>query len=597
MRLSAENSAEPGYIKFNRTPYMIEIANAFKDPKVKRIAIGASAQVAKTTLMMAMLGYIIDIDPGPVLWIMPTDSFAEDFSKRRLDPFIRDTQPLKKKVSDNKSRSSSNTIKKKKYPGGMLTLAGANSPSNLAGIPARYVFGDEVDRWTKNAGGEGDPTQLLEARTATFHNSKMVQVSTPTIKGTSTIEKSFFVGTQEYWEMECPECKEYSFITFDNIRFSHEEKIIRGEKTYTVKDIHYACPHCGCALTEQQTKQAPHKWVPKNPDAYQNGARSFWINGFSSPWMTWEKIILRFLEASGKNDVEKLKTVFNTMFGQLWEDRGDLKTEEEMMEGLEEYEAELPEGVLYLTCGVDTQDNRLEYEVVGYGMFEETWGIQKGVIWGRPDDPDVWAKLDNVINHDYQYYDGRSLKISVTFVDSGGHYTQEVYRETAKRFNRRVFAIKGRGGEGIPYTDKKPSKVEVLQNGDVAGWCYLYTIGVDAGKEHIMSALQVQQPGAKFCHFPSNEGRGYDDRFFHGLLSEKLVNKNGKWVWEKLSEHIRNEPLDCRNYANAAYKIGSPDMKKLQAYMLGNTEKEDKPVRIIKKQVRKQRRSYADGDW
>jgi ribosomal protein L9 len=199
-------------------------------------------------------------------------------------------------------------------------------------------------------------------------------------------------------------------------------------------------------------RRAEHQWNAKNPEGIANGCRSFWINAFSSPWTSWSYIITRFLEA--RDDPEKLKTVYNTLFGQLWEERGEVQSEGELADRREDYDADLPDGVLCLTCGVDTQDNRIEYEVVGHGTFGETWGIERGVFWGRPDaqdtptEPSVWTRLDSVIDRRWAYKDGKTLRVSLTFVDSGGHYTNEVYRACAERMDKRVFAIKGKGGEG-----------------------------------------------------------------------------------------------------------------------------------------------------
>ncbi|MDO5574425.1 MAG: phage terminase large subunit family protein [bacterium] len=589
-KLSPENSAEPGRWKTSRTPYLEEIMNAFTDPKVHRIAVAASSQVGKTEVELNMLGYAIDIDPGPIMFVMPTVDVAKDFSKRRLAPMIRDTGRLRSKVAAAKSRDGENTVLKKSYPGGMLTLTGSNSSASLASVPARYVFGDERDRWAKDANGEGDPWGLVEARTITFYNYKMVEVSTPTIKGCSAIEASFNLGTQEYWCVECPHCHEYNFIKFDHIRFKNHSTVINGKRQYIVDSVEYACPSCGCASSENEIRKQPKKWIAQNPDAYKNGTRSFWINAFSSPWMSWSKLVLKFLQA--KNEPEKLKTVFNTLFGELWEDRGDLEDEEGMLGRREEYKAELPDGVLCLTCGVDTQDNRLEYEVVGYGFHEENWGIEKGIIMGKPSEADVWERLDGIIDRSWHFENGKSLKISLTFVDSGGHYTQEVYEECSKRINKRVFAVKGKGGEGIPYTTV-PSKANIVKDNIVIGKTWLYIIGVDAGKERIMSGLKVQQDGARKSHFPSNEDKGYDAVYFAGLLSEKMVYKNGKWTWEKLPGHERNEALDCRDYANAAFKTLKPNLDAIYARLKEIRKKaEEKPK--LKKQSKK---TYTDEGW
>lgn len=182
-RLSSENSAEAGKWRTSRTPYLAAIMDAFTQTGVEKIVVTASSQVGKTEMLLNMLGYVIDVDPGPVMWVTPTNDNAEDFSKRRLAPAIRDCKPLKRKVSAAAGRSAANTTLKKRYPGGMLTMTGSNSPANLASVPARYVFGDEIDRWTKDAGGEGNPAGLLEARTETFYNSKIVICSTPTVRG------------------------------------------------------------------------------------------------------------------------------------------------------------------------------------------------------------------------------------------------------------------------------------------------------------------------------------------------------------------------------------------------------------------------------
>ena len=594
-RLSPENSAEAGQWRTSRTPYLKEIMDAFTDPKIHRLAVVASSQVGKTEMEMNMIGYMIDIDPGPAMFVLPTLDNGKDTSKRRIAPMIRDTKPLRKKVAASRSRDNDNTLLKKAYPGGMLTITGSNSPASLASIPCRYVFGDERDRWAKDAGSEGDPWGLVEARTITFYNYKLVEVSTPTIKGHSAIEKSFKLGTQEYWCVECPHCHKYHFVTFDDIKMDYH-KIGEGkEKQYIVDSAVYVCPSCKGVSSENEIKRQPKKWIARNPEAYQNGVRSFWINSFSSPWMSWKKICLKFLEA--KDDPQKLKTVRNTLFGELWEEQQEIMDEDELMGRREEYDAELPDGVLCLTCGVDTQDDRLEYEVVGYGLDHHSWGIEKGYIFGKPSDDEVWERLDGIIDRVWQLKNGRGLKISVTFVDSGGHYTQEVYEKCKARKLKRVFAIKGKGGEGIPYISP-PSTAKIVKRGVVVGTTPLYIIGVDSGKEKIMSGLRAENQDVHRYHFPSNEDRGYDENFFNGLLSESMVftetARGSRWKWMKLPGHNRNEALDCRNYANAAFRAMNPDLEKL--YQKINDIKL-KPVqkKIIRR--RQPQRRMQEEDW
>ena len=597
-RLSPENSAEAGPWRTSRTPYLEEPMNAFNDPKVTNIVMVAASQVGKSEFLLNCIGYSIDQDPASTIFVQPSLDDARKFSRLRVAPMIRDSKPLKAKVTDIKTRDSGNTILQKSYPGGMLTMTGSNSASALASTPARYIFGDERDRWALSAGTEGDPWELAKARQATFYNKKAVEVSTPTIKGRSNIEASFYRGTQERWCHQCPECGEWHDIRFDNVKFDFTVQEVNRKKTYTITTIGWACPSCGCLTPEDIMRRQPAKWIAENPAAYEQGVRSFWLNAFASPWMPWSVIAQRFLEA--KNDPERLKVVYNTLLGELWEDRGDLEDEDSIMARREEYPAELPDGVLVLTCGVDTQDNRLEYEVVGYGHYGESWGIKKGIIMGKPDTEEVWQRLDDVIDHVYRFENGKGLKISFTCVDSGGHYTQEVYAACRKRHSKRVFAIKGKGGPDIPFVGL-PTRVPLKDDKRVT--CWLYTIGVDAGKSKIMTGLKVQEPGPNYAHFPRGD-RGYDATFFSGLLSEKLVlsrSKRGdRWTWEKIPGHQRNEALDCRNYANAAFRIIDPDLDAVERRLKGAPDQSSsqgtaqKPAR---KRTAQNRQLSGGGDW
>lgn len=605
--LSRESNAEAGRWKNERTPYLKTIMDSFTDPAIKNISVVASSQVGKSELELNIIGYIIDQDPGSILYIHPTIEDAKKFSTLRIAPMIRDCKKIKNKVADVKGRDSGNTKLQKSFPGGMLTIVGTNSPSALASTPVRYVVGDERDRWALSAGTEGDPWKLAQARTITFFNAKMVDVSTPTIRGASPIVTSYEEGTQETWQHQCPCCDEFHEIDFNNIIYNTEVIKKGKKKDYIISDIYWVCPDCGYMATEQEMKNQPTKWVMTYPEALKKGHRSFWLKGFASPWQPWQNIIYDFMSA--KDDPQRLKVVFNTKLGWLWEDRGDIDDEDTFLSRCESYGTredgslvELPEGVLVLTCGVDTQDDRLEYEVIGHGHFGETWGIKKGVIMGDPHYSDVWERLDDVIDHTYYFKDKDiGLKISMTFVDSGGHKTQDVYRECKKRINKRVFAIKGQGGEGIPYT-KPPSKVKIMLNGRAVGQTWLYSIGVDSGKADIMNNLKVQEVGAKYCHFPKESSKGYDLTYFNGLLSEKMVQRTEKgrtrWAWVKIAGHERNEPLDCRNYALAAFRVLDPDLDAVENRLKNKSIKTDtKSVTLNTKKSRIKRNSIMDGGW
>ena len=601
-RLSPESSAETGLWRTSRTPYLKEIMDSFNDPKVRHIVMVSSSQVGKSEAMNNIVGYIIAQDPGSILFVQPTMADAKEYSKLRIAPMIRDCKTLRNKVTETKRRDSANTILQKSYPGGILTMCGSTEAHALCSKPIRYIFGDERDRWATSAGNEGDPWELAQARQITFYNSKSVEVSTPTIKGASAIEAAYSNGTMERWQTQCPHCQKYSEITFEQIRFDKEETAVRGDKkVYKVSNIFYICPKCGAVSSEAEIKKQHSKWIADNPEAYEaNKTRSFWLSSWVSPWASWESTIQLYLQALG--NPEKMQVVYNTRFGLLWENRGDIESEDSILARREEYDAELPEGVLLLTMGVDTQDDRLEYEVVGHGHFGETWGIKKGLIMGRPDSNDVWDELDTVIDHIYRFGNGVGLKISCTFIDEGGHFTQDVRLRCRERMGKKVFAIKGRGGDGIPFTSP-PKQQKIMKNGRLAGKTYVFEIGVDAGKQIIMDNLHVQSAGPKYCHFPRRDD--YGGIYFKGLLSEHLVYKQGHknpWQWEKIPGHERNEPLDIRNYALAAAKALSPDYDVLENKLKNVVPSDTKAVATTaadskpKPRTKKMKDIY-DGEW
>ena len=598
-RLTSESSAEVGKWRTSRTPYMFDILDSFTDPLIEHIVVVAASQVGKSETINNMVGYCIDQDPGPILLIQPTIDDVKRYSEMRIAPMIRETRCLKRKVADPKSRDAANTKRQKSFPGGVLVMTGSNVAHDLSSMPIRYVFGDERDRWATSAGSEGDPWELAVARTRTFYNKKMVEVSTPTVKGASAIENSYNLGTMERWKTQCPHCGEYVELTFDNIRFEYDAAENGDKKIFHISEIFYVCPECGGISDEHTMKSQPAKWVATVPEAREHHkTRSFWLTAWVSPWATWESIILQFLQAG--TDSAKLQVVYNTQFGELWEERGDMASEDDVMVRREVYEAEVPDGVLLLTCGVDTQDDRLEYEVVGHRRFGETWGIKKGVILGRPDTEEVWERLDEVLSHKYKFKSGVSLQISLTFIDEGGHFTQEVRQHCLARQYDHVFAIKGANRPDIPYT-APPKKQKIVVNGKVIGQVWVYEIGVNAGKQKIVDNLRVQSPGANYCHFPLRDD--YGKQFFKQLMSEHLAyvpKLKHPWQWQKIPGHERNEAFDIRNYNLAACEILSPDWDAIeQKLRTAKPGEENAPIPMKEKKVKPRRRKKSDfyDDW
>ena len=417
-RLSGSGSSEQGKWRTDRAPYQREMMDAFSQRGVHDIAMMTAAQIGKTVMLSNMMGYVIDQRPGPSLLVMPAEDDTDNYSKERLAPDIEATPVLRDKVFGG----NESTIRMKKFPGGFISMTGAMSPGGLKSRPIQYLFMDEVDGYPASAGVEGDPVSLANKRTQTFGNrAKRVRTSTPTMKNTSRIYKEFLHGTQEEWEITCKHCGEHSPILFDDIRFEKTENIVNGnQKEYSVQSAKWRCPKCQGIMEEWEVKRAPAKWVTRNPEALQQGYRSFHLNAFVSPWADWKAECKKFLDS--KDDPEMLKTFYNLELGLPFEYRDTTAVPEAMFLRREHYRAEVPAGVLVLTMGVDTQENRLEYEVKGWGRDEESWGIQYGVIPGRADEESTWKMVDELLDREWRMENGKTMRIAVTFMDAGGHY-------------------------------------------------------------------------------------------------------------------------------------------------------------------------------
>ncbi|KEO84767.1 phage terminase large subunit family protein [Tumebacillus flagellatus] len=568
-RLSPESSAAPGRWRTDRAPFQREIMDSVNDPESETVIVMSSAQVGKTELILNTIGYFMDHDPSPIMLIQPTLEMAETFSKDRLAPMLRDTPKLRSKVKGAKGKDSGNTLLHKNFAGGQITMAGANSPASLASRPIRVVLLDEVDRYPASAGTEGDPVSLVSKRTTTFWNRKRIMVSTPTIAGASRIEDEYLSSTMEEWCLPCPSCGEYQPLEWSRVH---------------LEDAKMACECCGFHFSEFEWKNGVQKgkWIAQQ----ESTKRGFHLNELASPWKRWTQIIAEYNEA--KDDDEMLKTWWNTALGLPWDEMEQHADEEDRIEitekGLcdrqEDYRAVVPDDVRVLTAGVDVQGNRLEVEVVGWGRGKESWGIEYRQIVGDPAKPEVWAKLDEYLDRIWRRADGMGLRVASTTVDSGGHHTTEVYRYCVEREYRNVWAIKGKGGYGVPVVGRVSETPREK--------AHLFIIGVDDLKGKLMTRLKAQVPGPGYCHFPSDPERGYDETYFKGLLSEKKVIRRHRGVkrikWVKKS-NVRNEPLDLRNYATAALEILNPNLE-APARLIGDYKGSGSQAKPAKKKRR-----------
>lgn len=348
------------------------------------------------------------------------------------------------------------------------------------------------------------------------------------------------LGTQEEWRHECPNCAEYQTLRYEDMEVSYEARTdATGNKSIAVNFVRWRCPDCGSDFSEAEIKNAAQKYIARNPAALKNGRRSFWISGFSSPWLSWELIMREWLEAQG--DAAREQVIMNTRFGLSYRYEKRVVDEDALLTRLEEYGGEIPQGVLCLTCGVDVQANRLHYALYGWGVNFECWAIQYGVVYGAPTQARTWRGLDEVLDRTYHFADGTGIKIARTFIDSG-YATDKVYDYVRGSTTR--FAIKGLGTVGTPLLHKfSPQNDKGI---------LLTVLGVNDGKAQVFSRLEQMHFGRDDRHM----ARNFDVIFFKELTAEQAVLKKSGGhlieVYEPINKKARNEALDTSVYALAA---------------------------------------------
>jgi phage terminase large subunit GpA-like protein len=532
-------------------PYLREVMDAVSDPLVEQVVVQAASQIGKTELLLGVIGYFADQDPSPILLVHPTEIAMGGFSRERVEPMFRASPALAGKLSES-LRDKANTVMLRQFPGGYLACGWATSSVSLASRPIRVLLGDELDRWPESTGRDGDPWSQAVQRTSNFHNRKIVAVSTPTIEGLSAISRLFDDSDQRRFHLPCPRCGERQVLEWGGVIYKRDD----GE--HDLDDVHYRCAHCKGRIEERERPAmlAAGEWRADSPGHHRRG---YQLSALYSPWVRWRELAAEWIRATADRDKRGLQEFVNLRLGETWTEESERISVEALEKNREAYDAEIPDGVLLVTAGVDVQDNRLEAVVVGWGVGKESWGISYAVIAGDTSTPDPWHRLDAFLARTWSRPDGRALALWCSCVDSGGHRTQDVYEFCRARLARNVFAVKGRAGSGLPIAGKATTSNQLR--------IPLHPVGVDTAKEAIYSRLALTTPGPGYCHFPTAREAGFDDEFFKGLVSEQRVTKirAGRRSTEWKQIRARNEPLDCTVYATAALELIAPDFAALAA--------------------------------
>lgn len=576
--LSSEAAAEPGRWITDRAPYQREPMDACGDPAIERVVLMWASQTGKTEVLLNLIGYVADLAPGPMMMVQPTIEMAEAYSKDRIAPMIRDTPRLTKLFGDPTSRNSGNTLRHKSFTGGHLTMAGSNSPASLAGRPIRVLSLDEVDRYPRSAGTEGDPLTLSIRRTQNFPLRKILATSTPTVKGESRIEEAFAETDQRYRFVPCPRCKTFQRLEWPRLRWQD------------LREPCYECERCGELVGEEHKHRMDlaGRWEALNPGP---AIRGYHLNALYSPWARWGDLVDEWRQAQG--NPLRLQGFINTVLAETWEERGERVGAEGLAARREQYAAPCPPGVVAITAGIDVQADRIEVFHRGWGKDEESWLVGHEVVTGDVTVPQTWAALDDAVWKPYATEDGEIVTAVAAGIDSG-HYTEAVLRWGIPRLRRRVFILKGGSEPGRPLVARRPTV-----SGKGRGRVWL--VGTDTSQDRLYGQLRIVSPGPGYVHLPE----WCDDDVIGQFTAEvrKPVKVRGGWSkrWE-LPRGLRNEAADCFRYADAARELANltpTRLAKMTVQVATDLPKPEEPAPEVPvvEQMRQAKRSPRRSGW
>lgn len=546
--LSPEDTGELTKYRGSLTPWHKEPMDALGDLTVRRVVLMWASQTGKTTVFKADIGSRMHQRPSPMLMVMPRVEDAELWSKERLEPMLRDT-PALAGITSELTRDKRNTIRRKAFPGGYLGMVGANAPAGLAMRSVPIVRADEVDRMPDSAGDEGDPLAIVERRMASFPFRSMGICSSPTNRGSSRIEREFLLTDQRHWYVPCPHCDVPQVLRKGGRDDPYGLKWLDGKPETVV----YLCAHCGKTFDEKHKRSmnAAGEWVAHHPE---NADRGYWLNALVSMFdgARWPLLVTEWLRK--KPDPMQLKSFVNTVLAETWQEDGVHAEEEQLLNRLEAYAAPVPARAAILMRAVDVQDDRLETAVWAFGADEESWLIDYDYIPGDPATPLPWSELTKIRTKTYRHESGHILVPQATFIDSGGHQTNAVYRYAKRHLRERVWAIKGMEGEGAPILGK-PSRKNAAK-------VTLYLINTFSGKETFVQRLiRTLEPGPAYVHLPDWIEADQLKQLGNEQLVRRNINGRVRRMWVRRGA---NEMLDMAVYCLAALQmIGEKEIAKL----------------------------------
>lgn len=544
IEFSKRESPFPGKYNPENFPYFDEILRALSpsDP-CRTVTLMKSAQLGGTVLANIFTLGSMAMDPGDLLYVWPTVTKAENWSKMKLAPMLRNTSSLAKAFPMKSRDGLDSLLYKERADGrGAMLIMGANAPIDQVSVPRQVQ--DDLSKFENNSAG--DPETQADSRSRAYEFAKVLKISTPLVMPGCRITRNFEDGSQEHLYVPCPHCGHMQTLEWENMLANLDEA--HPEKA------HFTCTDCGCEIEERHRAKMARKgkWRAHNPKAKRHH-RSFYLWSVISALQSWERIAREWLAAKG--DPASEQTFLNDTVGRAYVAAGEAPPWETLRDRAAQSDyarGRIPAGGLVLTMGIDCQIDRVECQVVAFGRDFRRFVVDYLKIPGHISEPACQERLDALLYQTWKNSVGRPISLDRVAID-GNAFTEEVWEWVRRHPASKLVMVRGANSDLAPLT-QRVKKERNHRTGKINKYSRrFYTFNGSTLKMALYRNVSKTDPLERgFVGFPT----GLEDEYFRQLTAERRVPKKRKdghteYKWHK-DETQANEGLDTMNQAEVA---------------------------------------------
>ena len=474
-------------------------------------------------------------------------------------------------------------------------VGSAQDKNSLATFNAGMVIGSEVGKWRKMS---YDPVGMLYGRQESYPEGlrKAVLESSPYDIGDylhGEIYKSGTIILQPH--VPCPLCGKYQVLADSQIKLrqngsgeepDHDPGRIRAEKEAGTM---YECIHCKQEIRERDRIDMGKKVVWAAPeiieeDIFKQKAETINPGGsvssdrsrFDSVCCHWNRLIdenftfseclARFFESLTSS--EKRKTYENETMARFSKKKNN-RIEINYLEGKkQEYRqgepgSFVPDDVLVITAGIDSQDQEFYCAVQGWGPYLSSWILRHGKFY-CPITESTNLNKETMLNgfikeffsRPFTKRNGTIVPVRLAFIDRGGHRPDDVDYIVSKIGFLHAYI-------GLTYSDPKKELVFKSETGN-------YYLGQSEQlSEYVGNLIETDS-----FFFPSDVGYDFLKQITNQFHLKKVDKYGGaKSIWIKGgNDHYRS----CLNMSYAAAKMLNLDTALFSEAVINNLEETQK---------------------